>query len=70
MMTTPSKIPLERAGTIREGRIYLKTEVARGDGEQFDVQWQGLNMIVASHCDVNADEFAWFRIVRAWEQNK
>ncbi len=67
-MTTPSKIPVERVGTIREGEIYLKADVERYEGETFDVVHQGLKFIVTTRNKVAADEFDWFKIVRAFEQ--
>lgn len=67
-MTTPSKIPIERVGTIREGEIYLKADVERYEGEAFDVVHQGLKFIVTARNKVAPDEYDWFRIVRAFEQ--
>lgn len=66
-MTTPSKIPVERVGTIREGEIYLKADVERSQGETFDVVHQGLKFIVTARNDVAVDMFDWFRIVRAFK---
>jgi hypothetical protein len=67
-MTMPSKIPLERVGTIREGEIYLRADVDRHEGETFDVVHQSLKFIVTARNKVAPDEFDWFRIVRAFEQ--
>lgn len=66
-MTTPSKIPVERVGTIREGEIYLKADVERYESETFDVVHQGLKFIVAARNKVAPDEYDWFRIVRAFK---
>lgn len=66
----PSKIPIERVGTIREGEIYLKVEEDHRATAPFDTKHQKLNFIVVPKHDVKAEEYDWFKIIRAWEQNE
>lgn len=61
----PSKMPVERIGTLREGEIYLCADQDRKATEIFQIQAQGLDLTVIAKHDVNAGEYDWFRIIRA-----
>lgn len=59
------RIPLVTAGTIKDGKIYLRASQDLKEFEQVTIKHKGLTMIVSSLAEISKDQFAWFGIVRA-----
>ncbi len=60
----PDKIPLHRIGEMDEGKIYLKSEVARGIGERFYHDNEKYRLLIEPTNEMQPDEFDWFKILR------
>lgn len=42
----PDKVPLRRSGEMEDGKIYLRSEVARGTGERFYHQRESFKLLI------------------------
>jgi len=63
------KIPLTRAGTITEGKIYLRAKMDCKQDQRVTIGYKELSLIVAPMQDVNKDDYSWFAVIRAWKYN-
>lgn len=61
-----NRIPLERAGTIANGKIYVRAEHDLTENKTETIEHQGLQMLVVPFENVPKDEYAWLGIIRAW----
>lgn len=60
----PDKVPLIKAGEMKDGQIYLKTNVARAISERFYYHKENFKMLIEPTEEMQPETFGWFKILR------
>lgn len=65
-----SRVPLAKAGTIQDNKIYLKTVCPRKKDTEFFPSWGRKVYHVRVLDDIETNEYAWFEIIEIIPERK